>query len=489
MGSKFVRPSSNVFRAAAPTLVRWTIHPRAARVNGAARARFGCGDDEWGAHAGWDSDGDSFHAWTDPLGMWPLFYHVDGGTVRVSDSLYAIVRDLPRPRRLNVEAMAVFLRLGYFLDNETPFEDVRVLGPGGRLRADSAGARVSEAPPAPSDLVVSDREGAWEEYARLFRAAVGRCLDRVGAPSAMFLSGGRDSRMILLTLYALGAPPRICVTLGSGLGEDTDVGVASRLCARLGLEHHVVLTRDPDFNATVASFEASHLCADEHGWIAPASEYLAGLTDVAYDGIAGDVLGGGLFLNERLIASCEGEEWRRASSIVLERSVLTERQRSAAARWLGVESRSDVEGRIAEALIARRDEISPSSMFYFWSRTRREIALLPFGIERRIPSVAAPFLDREFVRFASAIPARWRLGKAFHSEAIHRMYPDVADIPFATARNRYGRLGAYAESYPAAVVAASRAGGFGGAAALRPLWRNLSWIAYLTALRRLAEER
>jgi hypothetical protein len=457
------------------------------RVEGVPSARFGCGRDGWGVYGGWDAEGGVFRAWVDPLGMWPLFYSIDGDTVRISDSLCALVRDMPAPRRLDEEAMSVFFSLGYFLGNDTPFSGVRALGLGGRLEVDGNGARVTEEPPTRSDAAISDRREAIEEYVRLLRQAVHRSLERVGPARAIFLSGGRDSRLIFLMLRSLNASPEICVTLGSGTSTGSDVDVASRLCARLGVAHQFAETRDPDYQAIVASTEATHLCADENGWIAPASGYLAGLTDVAYDGIAGDVLAGGLFLNERLVDACERRDWAGATGVVLERTRLGKRLRARAEGWLGVEAPVGIaKRRIEEALAAQDNEASPGSMFYFRSRTRREISTIPFGIERQIGRVGTPFLDPDFVRFASAVPARWRLDKSFHTEAVHWAFPEVSDVPFATVRNRHGKATAYIESYARAALGAISAAGVIDAAGLLPFRRNIAWMAYLISLKRLA---
>ena len=57
---------------------------------------------------------------TDRYGMYPCSYCVDANTLRVSPS---IPRLLPEgaPVILDDEALAVFFRLGYFLDDRTPF--------------------------------------------------------------------------------------------------------------------------------------------------------------------------------------------------------------------------------------------------------------------------------------------------------------------------------------------------------------------------------
>jgi len=68
--------------------------------------------------------------------------------------------------------------------------------------------------------------------------------------------------------------------------------------------------------------------------------------------------------------------------------------------------------------------------FFFWNRTRREIALASYRILNGGTEVLSPYLDHDLFDFLASLPASLMLDRQFHSETIRRAYPEYADIPF-----------------------------------------------------------
>ena len=97
------------------------------------------------------------------------------------------------------------------------------------------------------------RDEAIDEYISLFRRGVER--RRPEGDYIMPLSGGRDSRHILLELCRMGCPPRQCITslkdpnLSS---RNKDTRLAPEVAARLGIPHRFFTEQPSVFNDRAA---------------------------------------------------------------------------------------------------------------------------------------------------------------------------------------------------------------------------------------------
>ncbi|EFE66073.1 LOW QUALITY PROTEIN: conserved hypothetical protein, partial [Streptomyces viridosporus ATCC 14672] len=191
-----------------------------------------------GVFAGWRWDGERLVARNDRYGVCPLFYRAGGGSLALSPDPLALLPE-DGPVELDHDALAVFLRTGFFLAEDTAFAQVRALPPAATLTWDTGGLRLrSDGPPRPGAAAMTEAQ-AVDGFVDLFRASVARRLP--GEPYDLPLSGGRDSRHILLELCRRGAPPRRCVS-GAKFPPDpgADARVAAALAGRLGLPHTVV---------------------------------------------------------------------------------------------------------------------------------------------------------------------------------------------------------------------------------------------------------
>ena len=144
-----------------------------------------------GIYAEWQWDGAELVVRNDRYGVSPLFFAVQRDSVAVSPSIATLLA-AGAPADLDEAALAVFLRLGFFVGDDTPFRHIRAVPPGavfhwsdGRLWA--AGDYTI---PRPVDL---SRDQALDGFVTLFHEAMARRLpadERAVVP----LSGGRDSR-------------------------------------------------------------------------------------------------------------------------------------------------------------------------------------------------------------------------------------------------------------------------------------------------------
>ncbi|HZO32460.1 MAG TPA: asparagine synthetase B family protein, partial [Chloroflexota bacterium] len=167
-----------------------------------------------GVFAWWRWDGSALRAANDRYGMQPLFYARDGEGIALSSSLPRLLLE-GAPADLDEAALAVFLRTGYFVGEDTAFRAIRALPPNARLEWSGGRLHVSGGLPLPPRQTMT-RDEAIDAYIPLFREAVRRRLpaEGPGEPElVMPLSGGRDSRHILLELLLLGCRPAFCLTV------------------------------------------------------------------------------------------------------------------------------------------------------------------------------------------------------------------------------------------------------------------------------------
>ena len=388
------------------------------------------------AFASWQWDGSTLLAGNDRYGLQPLFYALDRDAIMVSPSIPRLLL-AGVPTDLDDEALAVFLRTGYFVGEDTPFRAIRALPPNARLEWTAGELHISGGLPLPPARTTS-RDEAIDAYIPLFREAVRRRLP-TGAPGegelVMPLSGGRDSRHILLELIALGTRPSICLTVRHHLPRlDHDAQLAARLASALTLPHVIVDQTEPRLEAEQRKNLKSGFCSDEGTAFLALGDYLeahrAGRQTIVFDGIAGDFLSDGRFLSEQRLDLLEaGRIGDLADNLLHRPGHLPDLLRDEVADRL---SREVAISRLETELARHLDAPNPIQSYIFQNRCRREIATFPFGFYSAEIDKRCPYLDHEVVDFLLSLPARVFLPPSFHADAINRAFPEYAAIPFET---------------------------------------------------------
>ncbi|MFO7188437.1 MAG: asparagine synthase C-terminal domain-containing protein [Pseudomonadota bacterium] len=387
----------------------------------------------------WDWDGERLHARVCALGVHPVFWRARPHGVALATSPLELLEE---GFELDYPALAVFLRLGFFIGEDTPFAGVKQLAPGSVLRWDAErGVRVEDGGLPYNPPCTLERTQAMDRYAALLRAAVERCLPLEGR-LCVPLSGGRDSRHIALALHALGVRPQAYVTLMHLPGRpDEDARIATLLAAALGTPH--VVLPQPRFYVRniLRNLRECAMCADEHAQLPPLTDWLRANADVVFDGIGGDVMSAGLF------QSAEVHEWYRRGELKRVAARLFHDWRSSVRGWQHAVD-DDLARRLSDEIATERLLVelerhrghhNPLRSFYFWNRTRREIALQPFALFQGL-RVDTPYLDEAVWNFLDSLPFELVGDQRFHTDTILRAYPEFAHIPFETkgARRHMG---------------------------------------------------
>ncbi|MGH9141588.1 MAG: asparagine synthase-related protein [Vicinamibacterales bacterium] len=366
----------------------------------------------------------------DRWGVQPLFWSVTDRSVHLSPSIDALLA-AGVSAELDDAAMAVFLRTGFFVGDDTPFASIRALPSAASIVWMPGSVTTAGAWRYPR-VCSLDRRTAVQRFGDCFAAAVDRRVRAATNPVAVPLSGGHDSRHILLAMHELRRPPDRCVTVHPyPPAAADDVAIAQQVAAALGLPHVVLQQRRHRVAAEREKNALTHCCADEHAQFLPLRDYFTVHRCDVFDGLAGDVLTQSQRLDVALHADfVEGRFGRVAQTILgdqrtIEPSLahlLTPRGAARFGRPLAV-------SRLVGECARHAEAPNPIAGFFFFSRMRREIALAPYCLLDVCP-VSTPFLDVELVDLLFSLPFEAVADRTLHTETLRRRYPAFAHLPF-----------------------------------------------------------
>jgi asparagine synthase (glutamine-hydrolysing) len=390
----------------------------------------------------WDGVRLSVQSW--PHGFFPVFLLDAPDRFAIATSLQEL---LPfASRELDNAALAVFLRLGFYVGEDTPFRAIRA-APAAQTFSWSRRGGI-EASRTTTAIWSLDRDAAKKRFSELFRAAVAAC--RPTHQTVLPLSGGQDSRHILLELNAQRRLPDHCLTaLEYPPASGDDATVAAMVAQRIGAPHRVLSRPRDQFAAELQKNRITDFSCDEHTWAMPLVRELDGKRWSIFDGLGGDVLSAGLRLTaERDSLYRSGLLSELAADMIGGGDRVARRflARSLCKRF----SKDLALERLIQELAKFAPAHNPLTQFYLWNRTRREVAQYTYGMLGRRHEVFAPFMDADLFDFLLSLPSSMLMGKTFHTEVIAESYPALADL-------RYENKGAVRRSYLAAAIFSARA--------------------------------
>jgi hypothetical protein len=405
--------------------------PSGVQTNGTVSCRFGNknlnenNDDSCGVFAEWIWDGNRLTVRNDYSGYYPLFYYANSTVIMVSNSLIKLVA-LGAPTNYDKDALSVFCRCGFFLAEQTPFKQIRTLPPNATLEwhdgqlSIKGGIRITKAQKL-------TRKAAVEGYIDLFRQAIKRC--RPASEEFIIpLTGGRDSRQILLELNRQAVLPKLCVTCG----DRRDVVVAKMLVDRLNLNHHIITGDQSWMEYVWRKNIATHFCALEHTWLMMLGDYLLANCRESFDGTGVGILTRSELFTLELLDLYEASRLDEIAEWLFDTAGPPERFLRLLPEKYGfiAAGRNRAIELFADELRRHSFAANPLTSFNFWNWNRRAIALSPFGIQNRVPRINTPFLDKDLYDFVSSFIPSLILEQEPQSEAIKKAFPEYADIPF-----------------------------------------------------------
>jgi len=381
-----------------------------------------------GVYAGWRWDGNTLAVENDRYGVYPLYYYSSGDEICVSPSIGRILEEGASPD-LDYKALSVFLRMGFFLGEDTPFKAIRTVPPNATFQWSKANLNMSGGYTFPKKSGNISQNQAIDQYVYLFSQSIKRRLP----PDNNFiipLSGGRDSRHILLELNKLGYKPDHCVTHKHFPPRtNEDLRIAKLLAKEVGVKHKIVNQTGAYFKAEKRNHLLTNFCTDEGAQMLMMADYLRGRTKILYDGLAGGGLTSDDFLSHKKIKLVASSQYTTLAMELFDREEIYNKDMLTPDFYKKVNFDLAVDY-MASELKRHQNAPNPLISFYQWTRTRREIALGPYAILKETPVVYTPFLDHDLYDFLLSLDAGLILEKDFHTETIKKGYPKFAHIPY-----------------------------------------------------------
>jgi asparagine synthase (glutamine-hydrolysing) len=194
------------------------------------------------AFAIWDANTETLVLARDRLGIKPLYYRIENGTLSFASELkclVAVARDVPE---IDIQALAGYLALGYIRAPKTIYTGYRKLPPGTVVwfRGGTVEAQPYWNFPA-SDGTKLRCEGEAVELldAQLRQAVADRLVADV--PVGAFLSGGADSSLVV-AMAAHEVSGRL-KTFSVGFEGNNELGYARRVAQEYATDHHELVLR------------------------------------------------------------------------------------------------------------------------------------------------------------------------------------------------------------------------------------------------------
>ncbi|MDQ8183727.1 hypothetical protein [Pelagicoccus sp. SDUM812005] len=396
------------------------------------------GSIENAVYSKWSWDGKSATLESDYSGFMPLFYFATSDCFIVSNSLAALL-EKGADTTLDETALSVFARCGFFLGESTPFKSIKSIGPRGRVRW--AGGKLDTSRGVDPITPVKRASGEIaEEYAHFASKAIQRRLPD-SERFALLLTGGRDSRQILLELLDQDRKPQHCLTGG----EYRDLVAARQLAEHLDLPFEE--TKSPLYwrDAFPSKNLRSNFCTLEHGWLCAVSNRLSSLNCLAFDGTGVGVLTRSELLASEYVADYRSGNYQSVALRLIHSiggSKELYKNLCPPFDFLG-DSEEEAVAALAEELKAYSQFANPTTAFGFWNWNRRGIAQWPYALANRTNTINAPLMDEELYRFVASIEPESISEQEPQEAAIHHRFPQYQDLPFynqienvASSRNK-----------------------------------------------------
>jgi len=408
----------------------------------------------------WDSKRRRLVLARDRVGIKPLYYWATPGGIAFASELRSFLVLDQFPRRIDPNAIARYLSLGYIPDPWCVFEGVRKLPPGHILEWNAeSGVRTEQywSPVGPENTHLDERT-AIEELRRMLLAEVGSHLESE-VPLGAFLSGGVDSSSVVALMTRLMTRRVQTFSIGFEDRRFNEAPDAALVARELGTDHtELILKPDADRLIEDVIRACDEPFADSSALPTLLVSQLARReVTVALSGDGGDELFGGYTryaemqdreeLGSSLLRGTLGAVARRLPPATFGRNRLLDLSRSRRGRYTATVATPLLpeEGGVARA------DLSPGSGFedlldpLFAQTDKRDFATqmmlvdimsyLPGDILAKVDRMSmatslearVPLLGSDLVEFAVSVPSSLKMrdgtGKWLLREAVKDLVP------------------------------------------------------------------
>lgn len=380
-----------------------------------------------GTWARWEFKDNTLTIENDCLGFYPIYYYLDGSKIIVSNSILKIITEAGDVE-LDENALGMFVRRNYFLDNCTAFKNIKTLAPNTTIKWSAGSFTVNQSflPAArPANL---SHEQIVDGYVDLTRQAISRNLPS-DEKFIMPLSGGRDSRIMLLELLKMGFSPEFCVTCG----DLRDIKLASQICQRLGLEHKILEPKQRWVSDAIRKNISISFTTIQHDWLMSVGDLVRNSGRLSYDGNGVGMFSRNAFTDNgiKYFETFRAGRYEELADIAFPRDSANEHYiQMLPEQFYFLKGGLDgLRQNYINGLF--KYDIYPNNLsaFSFYTNTRTAISTCPFGI--MYPAkIYCPLLDYDLFSFVASLTPEQVLEKEPQADAVRKAFPDFADIPF-----------------------------------------------------------
>ena len=368
-----------------------------------------------------DLDRPSLQAFTDKLGVRPLYWGRDQGIVFVASAQWILDRLPQIPRRPDWQACAETAAFGYPLADRTPNLHVRVLHGGQILTAEAGASRIA-------------RWWDWTQipagglHGEALVAAVRNSFDDAVAARLhsqrrvfSFLSGGMDSRLIVSSLRTQNAE---VYSLNFAPAGSQDLELGRRIAQVLGSDHFEYGQSDDSFavrrESALIAWRAAH--PQQASWPEQGG--------LIWSGDGGSVGLGHVYMDPNIVAVArqDGPEAAAAAIAAANRLTLSKHMFRTASRSMAT---LPVRG-IIEDLSSRRG-VEPgrnAHLFFMLNDQRRHLAEHFEQVHRLGFDLVLPFFDGRFLATVLAAPVDEFIGHRLYNQLLLSSPDGSGDVPW-----------------------------------------------------------
>lgn len=358
-------------------------------------------------------------------GLAPLYWMEQDGAVYFASRIDPLVRSSPARLSVDWDAWAGIIAMRYPLGDRTPFAEIRRLPQESTLRRRLGRAQVKH------------ERWAWAEVepgASLDDATEGivAALDEALAPLpgglVCPLSGGRDSRMLFLTLAHRGKVDA-AATVPDDEGDTHEEDLAAPVAGAFGVRHERLAGGLADYPADweERARRVEYEFVD-HAWLVPLAHRVAGLEVPVPDGFAIDVFlsaGRHFYLPETL----DTRNPRAAAAALFG----TLRRYGKGEQALAGDLRGPMAARAREQFlaVARRFDGNPNQAFLslYSTRSLRGVTSYSTKLLGDHCQTVTPGATDSYVRAALSLAGAEKDGGRFYHAVFERLDPKVAELP------------------------------------------------------------
>ncbi len=364
---------------------------------------------------------------TDRFGLRPLYYSVNSDKLVFGSEIKAILQDKSVPRDLDKASIIDFFHYGEILGNGTFFESVKILPPAAIAAFHKGEFSLSSY----WKLQYSpDRSRSEDDIVRdlvkSFSHAVRRRM-KEDLRYGISLSGGLDSRAILAAMKKEGLL-RDTLAFTHSIPRSNELRIAKEVARVAGVQHEEVLLDADDLLcfAEEAVYRTDGMANILHCYISDCFDRIREKVDVSFHGFAGDLLLGGSYLDDGILA--ERNERDLLKAIQKKITVFSPEMLQNLLKSDFLESHKiDFDESLRRALTEIDElEVGNRSDSFFLQNHVRRFTRLGGVLYRSKCEEATPTYDNDFFDVVLSIPPEMRKGHRIFLEFLKALSPELA---------------------------------------------------------------